>query len=140
MPGEKTTAPKKSDRSKEKEKYWFTEIFDNLCEFISEIFTWDASALGGKRHKNWRKESSLYRKEQPLCEFGMHNPTLLNPINTHHIEDFSTYPEKEMVKSNWMNVCRFHHLYHCHFGSWRSINSNVREEVKAHTLRVKNRR
>ena len=71
------------------------------------------------RNPAFETESRKYRKEQPLCEFGMHKPTLMNVLNTHHIKDFSTYPELEMEKSNWMNVCRFHHLYHCHLGDWK---------------------
>lgn len=49
-------------------------------------------------------------------------------------------PELELVKSNWMNVCRFHHLWHCHLGSWKSINPNAQKDVETFTLQVRNRR
>src|SRR3990167_1673005 len=124
-----------------------------LCNFglLSFFYDWwykfisglrgiiDPSSLGAQRSGQWTQASRAYRAEQPLCIFGMHKPTLLNPLNTHHVEDFSTHPEKEMLKSNWENVCRFHHLYHCHLGAWKSINPNVRSDAEAYTLQVKNR-
>ena len=109
-----------------------------MIEWLIDLFT-DRN-FGGQRSPKWSEVSKAYRIEQPLCIFGMHKPTLLNPLNTHHLEDFSTCPEKEMLKSNWVNVCRFHHLYHCHLGDWRSICPTVRRDAEVYTLQVKNRR
>jgi len=108
-----------------------------MIDFILDLFS--ERTFGAARSSGWAQASKAYRIEQPLCIFGMHKPTLLNPLNTHHLEDFSTHPEKEMLKSNWANVCRFHHLHHCHLGDWKSICPTVREDAKAHTLQVKNR-
>lgn len=89
--------------------------------------------LGSVRSPQWQAVSRAYRKEQPLCEFGMHKPTLLNPLNTHHVVAFHNDKTLELVKSNWINVCRFHHYAHCHFFNWSDTNSNVRTDAKTFT-------
>lgn len=109
-----------------------------MLDFILSLF--ENRTFGALRSSEWSRASKAHRVEQPLCEFGMHNPTMLNPLNTHHIKDFSTYPELEMEKSNWINLCRFHHLYHAHLGAWRSICPTVREDARIYTEMVKNRR
>ncbi len=96
-------------------------------------------SFGAQRSPQWEALSRAYRKEQPLCAFGMHKPTLLNPLNTHHVAVFHEHPELELVKSNWINVCRFHHLWHAHFGNWKSSNSAVKEDASAFTEKIKNR-
>jgi len=102
-----------------------------MMEWIYSFF--DNRTFGAARSQQWEALSRAYREEQPLCEFGMHKPTLLNPLNTHHIQVFHEHPELELIKSNWINVCRFHHYAHCHFFNWSDSNSNVREEASLFT-------
>ncbi len=109
-----------------------------MIEYLLSFF--EDRTFGSVRSPQWEALSRAYRKEQPLCEFGMHKPTVLNPLNTHHVEDFSTHPELELLKSNWINLCRFHHLWDGHLGNWKSINPTVREDAIAFTEKVKNRR
>ena len=106
--------------------------------FIQRILGEDRT-FGAVRSPQWEALSRAYRKEQPFCEFGMHKPNILNPLNTHHVAVFHEHPELELVKSNWINVCRFHHLWHCHLGNWKNVNINVRDEATKFTEEVKNR-
>ena len=109
-----------------------------MMKWLIDLFT--GRNFGAARSPIFQRESKLYRKEQPLCEFGWHKPTLLNPLNTHHVRDFSTFPEEENLKENWMNVCRFHHFFHCHLGDWKSINPDVRVDARIFSDKVRTRR
>lgn len=112
-------------------------MIDTIINWFYETF--DRRTFGAARSPQWEALSRAYRKEQPLCEFGMHKPTLLNPLNTHHVVPFHLDMALELLKSNWINVCRFHHLWHCHLGNWSSSNTIVREDAAAFTEKVKNR-
>lgn len=110
-----------------------------FLQYVRHLLGLEGATFGSVRSSQWEAMSRAYRKEQPLCEFGMHKPTLLSPLNTHHVEAFHNNPSLELVKSNWINLCRFHHLWNGHLGNWKSENVNVRTEAAAFTEEVKNR-
>ena len=112
-----------------------------MFDFIHKLFgLTNGPTFGSTRSPQWEALSREYRKEQPFCEFGMHKPTVLNPLNTHHVQVFHLHPELELVKSNWINVCRFHHYAHAHFFNWKDSNPNVREDAALFTTDVNNHR
>ena len=116
------------------EQAWYQVFLSWMSDVINKMRY--GSEFGVARSPQWEAESRAYRKEQPLCEFGMHKPTLLNPLNTHHVKMFSKFPEEELKKSNWMNVCRFHHYGHCHLFNWKDSNPQCREDAKAFTVEL----
>lgn len=112
-------------------------FFQLFLKWMRQIF--DSQSLGAKRSPHWSTVRSKHVEEYPECAFG-HNASLLNPLAVHHIKDFSTSPLEELNPDNLISLCRLHHLYHGHLGSWRSINLNIRGEVAEHITDVKNRR
>src|SRR3990167_5232171 len=84
--------------------------------------------LGAKRSSGWGALSKEMIREHPLCEMGLHEPTILNPLNVHHILEFHNFPEEEMKKSNLSVLCRFHHFLHAHLKNWSRSNHAIRED------------
>lgn len=113
--------------------------FALFVQWLRQALGLEGMSFGAARSPQWEALSRAYRKEQPLCEFGMHKPTKLNPLNTHHVVPFHLDISKELLKSNWINLCRFHHLWNGHLGAWASSNSSVREDAISFTEKVKNR-
>jgi len=66
-----------------------------------------------------------------LCRMGMHKPTLLNPLNSHHLKSFHEFPEDELKKENLIVLCRFHHFLHAHLKNWSDSNSDILVECNA---------
>lgn len=99
---------------------------------------WDGRTFGAARSPEWSAIQKAFVKEHPLCDYGKHKPTLLNPLNVHHVELFSNNPARELDVTNLQSVCRFHHLYHCHFGNWKECNPHTREDAALFTDDVVN--
>lgn len=72
-----------------------------------------------------------------LCQMGLHKPTLLNPLNTHHILEFHNNPTLELLKSNLIVLCRFHHYAHGHFFNWKDANHAIRENCSMFNCELK---
>lgn len=110
-----------------------------IINWIYELF--DRRTFGATRSPKFAELSKdMIKDAGGVCAFGLHKPTLLNPLNTHHIDAFHNNPALELVKSNLIVVCRFHHYAHCHFFNWKDINPNVREDAKIFTDEVTNHR
>ena len=103
-----------------------------IFSLIQELFSlgdYNSAKLGGAmRNDGWSKASRDFINEHPLCEMGLHKPTLLNILNTHHVIPFNKRPDLEMLESNWIVLCRFHHFIHAHLRNWSSSNPNIRED------------
>lgn len=108
-----------------------------MIDFILNFF--QDRTFGAVRNSGWSKASSDYIKRNPLCEMGLHKPTLLNVLNTHHILPFHKHPELEMDENNWIVLCRFHHFLHAHLGNWSSFNAEIKKEAKDLCLKIKTR-
>jgi len=87
--------------------------------------------FGAQRSSGWSSASKDFIYAHPQCEMGMHNPTLLNPLNTHHVKSFHEFPEFEMEPNNWIVLCRFHHFLHAHLKNWARSNLTIREDCEA---------
>ncbi len=82
---------------------------------------------GKKRSPKWRKVRNAFKKKNPkcLCCGGKIK------VEIHHIKDFSTYPELELVESNLMPLCERKkygincHLLLGHTGNYRKINNSA---------------
>ncbi len=117
---------------------WWNKFIAQLKELLG--FT----TFGVARSAGWAQDSRNAIKEAGnLCQFGMHKPTLLNRLSTHHILSFHEHPELERESSNWIVLCWFHHFWHAHFGNWRMNNPNIvldarifTDEIKAHKLGI----
>lgn len=96
--------------------------------------------FGAARSPQWRYVEEAFVREHPLCDYGNHKPTLLNPLNVHHVDMFSKNPERELDPTNLQSVCRFHHFYHSHFGNWKDSNPHTREDASLFTEELQTHR
>jgi len=74
-----------------------------------------------------------------LCRMGLHKPTLLNPLNTHHVVPFHKDKSKELEKTNLVVLCRFHHFLHAHLKNWASFNVDIVADCDALNSKIKTR-
>jgi len=92
-----------------------------------------------KRSSKWRKVRKEFLKEHPECAGCGRKKNL----EVHHIEDFSTAPEKELDENNLITLCGRGidcHFVIGHLGDFKSINPTVREDAKWLKEKVDNRR
>jgi len=99
---------------------------------------WDNRELGAERSSGWAEDSRNAIKEaNNLCQMGLHKPTLLNPLATHHIKSFHEFPELERESSNWIVLCRFHHFLHAHLKNWSRSNLGIQGDCDALNAKIK---
>lgn len=107
-----------------------------MWDYLISLF--DNRTFGAQRSGQWSSVSKAYIEHHPQCEMGMHNPTLLNPLNVHHIQPFHEHPELELDKNNLIVLCRFHHFIHGHLKNWSRSNPQIRKDCKTLNDRIKN--
>lgn len=89
-----------------------------------------------RRSSGWSKVRAAHIKKYPRCAACN---TKSDP-EVHHIEDFSTYPEKELDPTNLITLCGNCHILFGHLKYWQSINPNVVEDTAWMLQKVRNRR
>jgi 5-methylcytosine-specific restriction enzyme A len=60
-------------------------------------------------------------------------------LNVHHIQPFHLFPALELVKSNLIVLCRIHHFWWGHLGSWKSYNIHVVDDAQIWNGKIKSR-
>lgn len=109
-----------------------------MMDWLYELF--DRRTFGAARSSQFAKLSrDMIKEAGGLCRMGLHKATILNPLNTHHVLPFHEHPEYELKRPNLIVLCRFHHLWNGHLGSWKSSNAQVREDAAEFTTKVKAR-
>jgi len=95
-----------------------------------------------KRSSGWNKVRKQKLKEHPYCACCGRKYTILNKhrLQVHHIHDFSTYPELELVMSNLIVLCGRCHLLIGHLGWWKSINPTVLTDSQVLYYKIQHRR
>ena len=96
---------------------------------------------GQKRSKDWRKVRKAFVKENPFCAFC----GTTKGLEVHYIIDFTLAPELELEPSNLITLCRTKgrfgmkscHRAVGHFGNWRRVNPNVKEDCAIWSGRFK---
>ena len=106
---------------------WLLDFFDNRT-------------FGAQRSSDWAKLSrDFIKKNGSLCRMGMHRPTLLNPLATHHIKSFHEFPALENEPSNWVVLCWLHHFVHAHLKNYRKSNPDILAECDALNNKIMNK-
>ena len=90
------------------------------------------------RSPQWAYVREIHLRAHPECEAC---GTRLD-LDVHHVLPFAQYPECELVMTNLITLCRFHHFTVGHDPdgagprrpNWQTANPNVREDASA--LRV----
>ena len=99
----------------------------------------DKQALGAQRSGSWPKVRKAYLKENPECAVCGKLGTLLNPNQVHHIFPVHAFPEMELLETNFITLCKTHHLEFGHLGSFHSWNETVEDDTNYWKLRIENR-
>ena len=107
-----------------------------MIDYILSFF--EDRTLGAIRDSRFTQLSrDMIDEAGHLCQMGLHKPTFLNPLNTHHVRPFHEYPEDELKKSNLIVLCRFHHFLHAHLKNWSRSNLGIREDCDALNAKIK---
>lgn len=108
---------------------------------IERIYWWikdliSNKPLGGLRSPLWnqtkREFEKLYPKVCAACG-------TTKKIELHHIAVFHLHPELENSLDNLIWLCRIHHFWVGHLGSFYSWNSSVKEDSAICLAKIKTR-
>lgn len=88
------------------------------------------------RSSGWSKVRKIHIKLNGWCRCCGKE----HKLEVHHIEDFSTYPKKELLLSNLITLCKRCHLLFGHLNSWKSINPNVKSDSDLMYIKIRTRR
>lgn len=117
----------------------YPTFWNRFVMLLRQILGLDGDSLGAIRSAGWAADSrGAIKAAGGLCQFGLHKPSLFNPLNTHHIKSFHEHPELERQPSNWIVLCRLHHWIHAHYKNWKDSNPSIAEEAKAFTEELTN--
>lgn len=103
--------------------------------------TLDAAAHGHEhpRSGKWPKVRADYLAEHPACEACGRTAKTID-LEVHHVKEFASYPELELVPGNLVTLCRDDHFTIGHAYSWRTWNPHVREDAALVAERIKKRK
>jgi len=104
---------------------------------VREIIVKKIDVIRKKRSSKWGKVRKAFLKKHPTCACC----GTKKGIEVHHIEDFSNYPEKELLESNLISLCgKRCHILFGHLKNWKSINPNIVEDAAWMLNKIKHRR
>lgn len=83
------------------------------------------TAMVQGRSAQWPAVEKAHRQREPLCQVC---GTTKN-IEVHHLKPFHFFPQLELDEWNLISLCREHHLWWGHLGSWLSWNENCRQDA-----------
>lgn len=112
-----------------------------MIKYIKDLFQGKLS-FGQKRSSSWPKIRRNHILKEKTCRACGGKKKL----EVHHIKKFSTNPELELSPSNLMTLCEKKsngvncHLFFGHLGNYKSINPNVRKDVKVWSKKIKRRK
>ena len=87
---------------------------------------WRGVSLSGLRNPDWSKIRNIYLQKNPYCEICGSKKKL----EIHHIAPVHIDKTKELVFSNLITACREHHYFICHLNSWKSWNTEVKNDAQ----------
>lgn len=94
---------------------------------------------GAARSGHWSTVRHLYLLAHPTCALCGGK----DKLEVHHIRPFHTHPELELDLNNLITLCESKsygvncHLLFGHYGSYKNINIQVLEDVKAWSARIR---
>lgn len=116
---------------------WFLS-FLGLERRVSALSFDEIYILSIPRSSKWPKVRKQHLEKQPVCQVCGSDELL----EVHHISPFHHDPDKELDLDNLITLCngkaRCHFLFG-HLLSWQSHNSNVVEDAKIWSEKIKNR-
>lgn len=83
----------------------------------------------------WQTTRKNHLLKEPCCQICGHH----KKVFVHHIIPISIDPEKENDEENLVTLCFTCHLIFAHLYSFKSYNSNLREDIEIWKNKIKNR-
>lgn len=112
------------------------EIYE--CAMINWLKQWwqgEDREFGVARSPLWNYFRNKHIEQNPLCAVC----DTKEDCAVHHIIPFTVNPHLELKPENFLTLCREHHLWIGHLGSFRSYNIDVIEDAKIMNTKIKNR-
>lgn len=105
-----------------------------IFDYLKDLFRGNISLGGAGRSGSWPRIRDAYAKAFPDCAVcGDKKPEI------HHVIPFSVDPSQELNPSNFLSLCREHHLLIGHLMSWKSFNKDVRPDSVVWKTKIENR-
>jgi len=119
---------------KKKQQNWLQELLTNLWDFFVDIIRWDFRTFGARRSSEWRDVRNSFARKNPTCAVCGKKP-----IQVHHKKPFHLQPELELDPTNLISLCRQHHLWFGHLGSYYSYNDTIEKDAELWYNKIKSR-
>jgi hypothetical protein len=90
------------------------------------------------RSLDWAKTRRLFLKQHPTCAVC----GTRRGVEAHHIRPYYLYPELELDFNNLITLCENganHHLFVGHLMSFKSYNTDVKQDAEEWNQRIKSR-
>lgn len=110
------------------------QIVQHVKDVVEGKVEWSTS----KRSSKWPKVRNKFLETNPVCVLCGGNKHL----NVHHVKPFNERPDLELEPTNLITLCEAKkkgvhcHLLFGHFGNYRKINPDVREDCKVWSKRL----
>ena len=89
-----------------------------------------------RRSSQWPKVERAFLVENPCCKVCDSRKYL----NVHHIFPYHLFPEKELITTNLITLCRAHHELFGHLDDWKAYNPTVQEDSELWNKKIKERK
>lgn len=104
------------------------------------IYSWfEDRTFGAARSPKWSAVRKSYLALHPKCAVCGKKSTLISPNEAHHCKPFHLDASLELDPKNLITLCRVHHQWWGHLGSWKSFNATVREDAAEWNTKITNR-
>lgn len=88
-----------------------------------------------RRSSKWPAVRKAHLAIRPACEVC----GTKKQLNVHHIFPVHLAPEGELEEKNLLTLCKEHHFWWGHYGSWRSFNKAVVQDAALWKLKISSR-
>ena len=105
--------------------------------FIQFFIDWwrGDGLLGAQRSSQWQRIRREYHDQNPLCAVC----NTRKKIEIHHKHPFHLNPELELDKNNLISLCKEHHFWFGHLGSYQSFNEEVEKDAVLFSAKIRSR-
>lgn len=75
----------------------------------------------GERSPKWPAARKHHLERFPKCCIC----EATEQLDVHHVEPYHKAPMMELLETNLITLCRVHHFWFGHLGSWHSFNPKI---------------
>lgn len=108
-----------------------------MIEWIVNLFS--DRTFGSARSPRWSAVRKSFLALHPKCAVCGTKGSFLKPNEVHHKIPVNFNAALELVESNFITLCKVHHLWIGHLGSFRSYNNSVEADADYWREKIANR-